>query len=129
MKTLKMYVDRYGHVNVPVSNDVKFVSGYFLNFINNEQGQYLSSFELSIMFNDIMIDVSVEKISDNRKDFNKTEIELSFNDNIVTIKCQPYIADKIITETNTIELPYDDFVIFQNQTPYSIQLEFLTSSK
>jgi hypothetical protein len=126
-KVLKMYVDKYGFINIPITNLVKSISWYFLDFRNDGQGQYVFGTCLSIMFDNVMIAISVDKISDNElKDFNEIEIELLFNDDMVTIKYQLYVRNTLITRTKTIKLLHKkDIVIRQIQIPYSIEIEFL----
>jgi len=128
MKALKMYVDRYGLLFVPIANGIESIVGKYMSYTNGGndlfEGPYISGNYLSTKYDFVWFTVWVECIEDNLEDFKHIELTITFLEDVLSVKYQAY-GSSIIEEVQMVPRMTEEYlVVFENdKIPYVVNFQ------
>jgi len=132
MDILRINVDKYGFLSIPIVNGIKSITGRFISFNKDEKGYQILSNSYSscitISYENVSLTVYMEYLYhdiDDIKDFEKIEISLSFTNELIAIKYHAYTVSSLIKgyQTNIIS-PFIKDIIVKEMRDQNISIQY-----
>jgi len=120
-KVLRVYIERYGTIRLPLVNGIKSVTGKFVQYYNDGEGPingpYIYGNYITIKYDYVAFTIGVDwpLDKDDLGELEKIELTITFLEDVLLVKYQAYVGTTIVEEVSTIpRMTREYLVVFEN---------------